>query len=159
MKKVDQINQLIRDYSLHPEEVYIDQKTGLKIIRRTGYKKIQAKKGIVIDVDCQHSTHDSAVVKAHGELTYKDASGKPVTVTSTALGEASPLNNKFPYPVSVAQKRAEGRLILDMAGLYAKGFYTEDEIDERIQSDKRKVELEKKAQDSIKATEEKLGIG
>ena len=36
----------------------------------------------------------------------------------TSLGEASPLNNEFPYPIAVAEKRAADRVILKALNIH-----------------------------------------
>jgi len=61
----------------------------------------------------------------------------PVQVTKVSTyGEASPKNNKNPYPWAMAEKRAVDRAILKLLGLH--GFiYSEDEMD--LESDQSKI--------------------
>ena len=61
------------------------------------------------------------------------------TNNTETFGEVSPRNNDFNYPIAIAQKRAESRLILELAGLTESGWMSEDEIDNNVhQSNKAK---------------------
>lgn len=139
MNNQEQVNNLIKEYTLSPDDVYIDNIKKFKIVRRKGYKKIQSKLNIIIEFGLSHSSPDSAVVIARS----------PSHKKRETFGEASPKNNTFPYPVAVAQKRAEGRLILEVSGLYQKGFITEDEIDEKVEGEKIIKLQEKKVKEAI----------
>ena len=44
-----------------------------------------------------------------------------------SFGEVSPLNNNFPYPVSIAEKRAVDRAILKALGIHGK-YYSDAEM-------------------------------
>ena len=44
-----------------------------------------------------------------------------------SFGEVSPLNNNFPYPVSVAEKRAVDRSVLKALGIHGK-YYSDVEM-------------------------------
>lgn len=150
MSNRELITALIKRFDLHPDDAYIDIKEGFKIIRRRGYMKIQHKIRLEISLNVEAAGADWAIVKARGI--------HPTMITRQTLGEANPLNSSFPYPAAVAQKRAEGRLILEMADLYIEGWMTEDEIDQQV---KGKALLDKRAKqsaDSIDATIDQLGL-
>jgi len=54
-----------------------------------------------------------------------DASGNTVTT----FGEASAQNNRNPYPVAMAEKRAMSRAVLKLTGFYELDAKGEDEMD------------------------------
>lgn len=88
------------------------------VVKKSGVRKIREKigvYGISYEVKSYVVGPDGkghAVVTASGAITK----GQNV-ITHEETGEASPENNSFPYPVAVAQKRAESRLVLRMAGV------------------------------------------
>jgi hypothetical protein len=143
------INDVIKKFGIEPKDVFLHESKKYKIIKRSGYLQIAKKINLQILISLEYTNGvDSAVVSA---------SFGGVTV----LGEASPRNCTFEYPVAVAQKRAEGRAILQYAELYEKGFITEDEIDFTFDEEKilKKVQAAKNVgKASIEATKAKLGI-
>ncbi len=144
----DSILQLHKKYKLHPTDAYIHSQKNYKVINRRGCKKIQAQEKIHMKfiLDYTDGSHN-CVVRAIGSKF-----GDPQYQNRETYGECSPRNSNFIYPHSVAQSRAEGRLILELAGLYEKGFITEDEIDEKFLVDKVVKEREETAKGSIDAT-------
>ena len=58
------------------------------------------------------------------------------------LGEASPKNNTFNYPVAIAEKRAVDRAILKALGIHGK-YYSDAEIDNEIPTDNSDLILER----------------
>lgn len=155
MSNREQITKLIKDYDLHADDVYIHKTEGWKIIKRRGYKRIQAGLKIEIDYKCPHATADFAVIIATGSMW--PIGGNSAVMRST-LGEASPRNSTFEYPVAVAQKRAEGKLILEMANLYQKGFMTEDEVDLTTKSNALIKKNEKIGKSSVDGALSELGL-
>ena len=140
-----ELKEIINEFDLHADDVYVHKTKGWKIIKRRGYKAIQVKLGLDIVFDLAYTDgKDCAVVKAKGY-----SKSKQVRET---YGEASPKNNTFAYPIAVAQKRAEGRLILEIADLYRKGWMTEDEIDENVEREKIISRQDKKSKDAVDAT-------
>lgn len=153
MTNKDQLSKVIKDYGLHAEDVFIHASKGYKIIKRRGYKRIQAQLKIDIKFALAHSNGvDSCVIIATGHT-----HGTPMI--RETLGEASPRNSTFKYPHAVAQKRAEGRLILEIAGLYEDGWMTEDEIDETVVVEKAKNKATKTGEKAEKGALQKLGLG
>ncbi len=150
-----QVTELIKKYNLHADDVYVHQTEGFKIIKRRGYKKIQAALDINIKFSVPHAGADFAVVVAEGEMATWD--GKQY-IRRSSIGEANANNNTFPYPVNVAQKRAEGRLILEMANLYQEGWMAEEEIDFTMKAKTIKQKAADTAAQSNQATLNALGI-
>lgn len=154
MNNREQLTKLIKKYSLSADDVYVHEK-GWKIIKRRGYKQIQKKLDIEILFDVPHAGENYAVVVAKGQMTSDD---KRIYITRSTTGEASPRNSSFEYPVAVAQKRAEGKLILEMADLYQEGYMTEDEVDLSVKSNALIEKNEKVGKKSVDETEKLLGI-
>ena len=57
------------------------------------------------------------------------------------IGEASPGNNKNSYPVSMALKRAEDKIVIHLAKLREHGVYSSEEADEFKSKPSRKTNL------------------
>jgi hypothetical protein len=70
-----------------------------------------------------------ATVKMTGHLKNEEG-GNAITT----FGEAAPWNNTMGYPVAMAEKRALSRLVLKLTGIYALGYYGEDEADDFAQA-------------------------
>lgn len=153
MTNREELTKLIKQYSLSADDVYVHDTEGYKIIKRRGYKKIQAALDIQINFEVPHAGVNFAVVIAKGTA-FKTAEN----ITRSTTGEANPDNNTFPYPVAVAQKRAESRLIIELAGLYESGWMGEEEIDFSIKSDKVKAKMTKKGEKSIDSALSKMGL-
>ena len=151
------MTKLIKDYGLHADDVFVHESGEYKIIRRRGYKKIQEDLDIGIKFELAHAGNKEAVVIATGTANLK-RNGSFKNIHRQTFGEASPDNSTFEYPVSVAQKRAECRLILEMAQLYEQGFYGEDEIDETVKGSKLKKKADKVGTASVDNTLSKLGL-
>lgn len=117
---------LIKKFHLTPEiDFFVNEKEGNKIITRSGFLKIKRiiEAEVTLEMISLSADHQYCVIKASGKATLDN---KPRT--SQMLGEVSPKNNTYaPYPIAVAQKRAEGRVVIDLAGLSEEGYMTEDE--------------------------------
>tara|TARA_R100001086_G_scaffold246374_1_gene178509 strand:- start:787 stop:1374 length:588 start_codon:yes stop_codon:yes gene_type:complete len=59
----------------------------------------------------------------------------------TSLGEASPLNNEFPYPIAVAEKRAADRVILKALNIHG-DLYSQSEIPPQQRNENQGIKLE-----------------
>ena len=148
------IVELIKKYALHPEDAYIHSQKKYKVINRKGYKKIQAIEKIKLKLILEYTNGlDSCVVRAIG-----GKHGQAEHLLRETYGEVSPRNSLFIYPHSVAQARAEGRLILELAGLYEQGFITEDEIDESFHKQKIVEDRKKVASDSVQDTLQRMNL-
>lgn len=58
-----------------------------------------------------------------------------------SFGEVSPLNNDFPYPVSVAEKRAVDRSVLKALGIHGK-YYSDVEMPPEPRTENQGVDLD-----------------
>ena len=79
-----------------------------------------------------------------------------------SFGEVSPLNNNFPYPVSIAEKRAVDRAILKALGIHGK-YYSDAEMppknrnqNQGIDADHAKIILDRIANISHQANLDQL---
>jgi len=59
----------------------------------------------------------------------------------TSLGEASPLNNEFPYPIAVSEKRAVDRVILKALNIHG-DLYSQSEIPPQQRNENQGIKLE-----------------
>ncbi len=58
-----------------------------------------------------------------------------------SFGEVSPLNNDFPYPVSVAEKRAVDRAVLKALGIHGK-YYSDVEMPPEKKTENQGIKLD-----------------
>ena len=58
-----------------------------------------------------------------------------------SFGEVSPLNNNFPYPVSIAEKRAVDRAVLKALGIHGK-YYSDAEMPPKQRNENQGVDLD-----------------
>lgn len=78
-----------------------------------------------ITFDCNHIIEASSKERVAVIL----VTGRMGDHSEWSIGEASPANNKNPYPFAMAEKRAKDRVALKLLGLH--GFiYAEDEADD-----------------------------
>lgn len=152
MNNRELLTKVIKTYGLHADDVYI-HKEGWKIIKRRGYKRIQTKLGLSISFKIPHAGENFAVVVA-----TTDYDGGGLIQYRSTIGEASPRNSSFEYPVAVAQKRAEGKLILEIAELYQEGFMTEEEVDLSTKFGALIDKNEKVGKDAVEDAAAKLGL-
>lgn len=127
------IIDLILKYKLRLNDIYIHN-DGWKIISNDGIKNIIRQEAFNVSKFLVHYTpaEKAAVVSCTVTKPHSTESDR----SYTALGEAHPDNNTFQYPVNVAEKRAESRAVLMMAGLYDQGVRGEDEIDHMVKASK-----------------------
>jgi hypothetical protein len=62
----------------------------------------------------------------------------------TSLGEVSPLNNEFPYPISVAEKRAADRVILKALNIHG-DYYSQSELAPEQRNENQGIRMESAA--------------
>lgn len=135
---------IVKKYKLTAEEMWIDVQKGYRIINRLGISKIKHSVSIVVKLHLSYIGPEGVVVKAVGQSPDK-------SVPVETFGECNPKNNAFPYPVAIAQKRAESRAVLELVDIY--GFvYGEDEIDEVAATDALIEKRKKGAEKSVQAT-------
>lgn len=73
---------------------------------------------------------DPVVIESSAEkkIAVISVSGKLGDHTEWSIGEATPYNNKNPYPFAMAEKRAKDRVVLKLVGLHGE-IYSEEEAD------------------------------
>lgn len=103
-KQRKELNAIFKKYKLD-RNVHVFQSDDFTKITRQGIQNIQNQEGIQVKYELVHCDNNQAVVKASG---YFEA------ISYETFGEAAPSNNTFKFPVAMAQKRAQERLILDM---------------------------------------------
>jgi hypothetical protein len=127
------LKRMYLENGLAPDDIFIierRQKSGkiskIPTIKRTGIEKIMSRHNITIAyepivMDLENKT---VVLKAVANMKV----GKSDVKNVMSHGEASPDNNRNPYPVAMAEKRAKSRVTLMLVGGYKHGLYSEDEI-------------------------------
>lgn len=121
--KRERLKNLYEEYQLSKEDIFSLKFGSIStpIITRTGIDKIQATAKIKIQFnEIEYTPGISAAVKATATLgdNYVES-----------YGEANNKNNKNPYPLAMAEKRAMSRVILKLTGFYQLGVFGEDESD------------------------------
>lgn len=122
------LKRLYIENGLVREDVYKD-KRGFSTITRSGVDKIAAKNGITIgyEVILLDVKEGECVLKAAATMKV----GNEVKNVMD-FGEASVTNNLTgggkKWLVSMAKKRAMGRVVLTLAGFYEQGMYSKDEM-------------------------------
>lgn len=95
----NELNEIYKKYSLvEDKHIYYDKEGGYTIFTRLAILKIAKAESIKIE-------HD---VYFHNELIVVKASANG----ESTFGEASPNNNSWPFPVNIAEKRADSRLVI-----------------------------------------------
>ena len=124
----DKLRAIYNEYGLTPDDTFTMRRGGrdIPMITRPGLDKIQRQlsdDGWQVEISLKHCNADAtaAVVMASA---HKDGG---VTMVES-FGEANDQNCQNPYRVAMAEKRARGRVILRVAGLYELGVHTEDEF-------------------------------
>ncbi|HUN55897.1 MAG TPA: hypothetical protein VMU29_12135 [Smithella sp.] len=140
----------LSDFFIHKDGwIIINQKAIRKLIHR---HDITIKKELCfVSNDLQY-----AVIKCSGEISHVYTGPFPELPKTKkrfheSLGEVSPLNNTFKeFPISVAEKRAESRVVLNLLGLYSQNWRGEYEIDEQVKAE----QMIQKRQENTKKQEE-----
>lgn len=124
MNRTEILRELYKKYGLVQEDVFVQKLGGKEIptITRTGIEKIQGYLGIKLSYEVVHISPDQKCV------TIKCSGIKDGEVLVESYGESSPDNTKQSYPVAMAEKRAKARVVLQVAGFYQQGVYSEDEL-------------------------------
>lgn len=117
--------ELFRENGLDPEDVFVSNH--FTIVTRTGIEKIQAKKNISVEFIVESLQPDFVVMRAIGTMAESDEEDSTIHVVET-FGSATSKNNRNPYAVEMAEKRALSRCVLKLCGLYReKDVIGEDE--------------------------------
>src|SRR6478609_9477879 len=140
------IQSLIKKYQLGVKDVYA-HKDGWKLVTSDGIRRIIFIEKIRISKAlCFISPDGKTAVVSCSAAQHNPDGADP---SYMALGEVSPDNNTFAYPINVCEKRAEGRAVLNLIGLYADGFRSELEIDEFVVASKMLERIEAKSTSAI----------
>ncbi len=99
------------------------------IVRRAGVEKIAIAAKIKLRYEVIHIdlAQKHACVKCVAHQVLEDGT---VIARAESFGESTPYNTKNAYPVSMAEKRAKARAILQLTEFYSEGVYSEDEADD-----------------------------
>jgi len=148
------IQSLIKKYQLGVKDVYAHKDGERKLVSADGIRRMIYIERIRISKGLLFISPDgkTAVVSCNASKAYKAPSDR----SYMALGEVSPENNTFIYPINTAEKRAEARAVLNVLGLYAQGFRGETEIDEYVASAKMIEKIETKSTSAIQETVSQL---
>ena len=112
----------------------IKMTNGNYIIKHYEVEKLAREFGIITNIGLVYCdlNNSCAVVKATAQY-----QGDKVET----LGEVSPLNNTFAYPISVAEKRAVDRAILKVLGLHGK-YYSDVEMPPEKKTENQGIKLD-----------------
>ena len=107
---------------------------GSYIIKHYEVENLAREFGVLTNIELVNCdlTKSCAVVKAQASFEGK---------THESLGEVSPLNNTFVYPVAVAEKRAVDRAILKALGLHGK-YYSDVEMPPEKKTENQGIKLD-----------------
>jgi len=95
-------------------------KPGKWIIKHLEVEGLAQHYNIETNIDLVHCNLDKDIAVVKAAALYK-------TKKFTTLGEASPKNNQFDYPVAIAEKRAVDRAILKALGIHG-NVYSDQEM-------------------------------
>ena len=112
----------------------IKMDNGSYIIKHYEVENLAREFGVITNIELVNCdlTKSCAVVKAQASFEGK---------THESLGEVSPLNNTFIYPVAVAEKRAVDRAILKALGLHGK-YYSDVEMPPEKKTENQGIKLD-----------------
>lgn len=112
----------------------IKMDNGSYIIKHYEVENLAREFGVLTNIELVNCdlSKSCAVVKAQASFEGK---------THESLGEVSPLNNTFVYPVAVAEKRAVDRAILKALGLHGK-YYSDVEMPPEKKTENQGIKLD-----------------
>ena len=112
----------------------IKMDNGSYIIKHYEVENLAREFGVITNIELVNCdlTKSCAVVKAQAAFEGK---------IHESLGEVSPLNNTFVYPVAVAEKRAVDRAILKALGLHGK-YYSDVEMPPEKKTENQGIKLD-----------------
>ena len=112
----------------------IKMDNGSYIIKHYEVENLAREFGVITNIELVNCdlSKSCAVVKAQASFEGK---------THESLGEVSPLNNTFVYPVAVAEKRAVDRAILKALGLHGK-YYSDVEMPPEKKTENQGIKLD-----------------
>jgi len=127
--KTARFKELVELYGLTKDSFHKDSR-GFIIVTREGIERIQGVLSIRVGFAPVPEFTDVATgmycVKGFGRVRQEDGTFLQIE----SFGECSPKNNRNPYPIAMAEKRALSRVVLKAAGMYELGVYGEDEMND-----------------------------
>lgn len=127
--KADIMNRIFKQNGLVESDLYED-KRGFKLIKREGIEKIIAHKNIQMQLELKLCNlgipdgKDNVVVMATGKM------GNVIIQSFGSANDTTCNTMQKGIMVEMAEKRAKARSVLQLAGLYKEGIYSEDEFPE-----------------------------
>ena len=100
-------------------------KPGKWIIKHLEVEGLAQHYNIETNIDLVHCNLDKDIAVVKAVALHK-------TKKFTTLGEASPKNNQFEYPVAIAEKRAVDRAILKALGIHGNVYSDEEMPNEKL---------------------------
>ena len=117
----ERLTKIFKEHGLDPEDVFVSNH--FTIVTRTGIEKIQAKREIEVEYLVESLDPEFVVIRAIGTMEDEENTHRIET-----FGSATKQNNRNPYAVEMAEKRALSRCVLKLVGLYReKDVIGEDE--------------------------------
>ena len=127
--KTARFKELVELYGLTKDCFHKDSR-GFIIVTREGIERIQGVLSIRVGFAPVPEFTDVSTgmycVKGFGRVRQEDGTFLQIE----SFGECSPKNNRNPYPIAMAEKRALSRVVLKAAGMYELGVYGEDEMND-----------------------------
>ena len=136
------LQEIYKIFDLNRSNIFIGD--DFFIFDKPGIQKIKNKIGAEIKFSLEYQYLNYVTIRGEGQAVID---GQSISIVN--FGEASPANNEFPFPVAVALKRCESRIVLEMAGLYEKGFRGDVEFDGVPKKDSK---LSKESSKTVKQT-------
>ena len=122
------LTRLYKENGLVREDVHKDPR-GFSTITRSGVDKIAAKNGITIgyEVILLDVEKGECVLKAAATMKVGNEVKNVMSFGEASVGKNLSGGGKK-WLVSMAEKRAMGRVVLKLAGFYEQGMYSKDEM-------------------------------
>lgn len=130
------IEQLLKEHKIDVKTgVWKHAQSGKTIVLHKALEQLASAMGIYFElpqlVNANQDAGSVALIVTGYTQTVKDDDGKVIEKARTewSFGEATPKNNKNPYPFAMAEKRAKDRVILKLIGVHGE-VYSDVEADD-----------------------------
>jgi hypothetical protein len=143
------LNNLYKEYELTKADVFSHRHYVL--ITRSGMEKIQAKSGILSKMELVSGGPQHAIIK--GVFANPNTQEEAETFAS-----ANPDNSTSAYYAEMAEKRCLSRGILKLLGLYALGFFGDDEFDTKTMSESEATAYKNSRRSIYQSDEKKRAV-
>lgn len=153
----DRLNAICKRFRLNARE-HVTVTDDFKIINRAGIGRIRDLERIEINYKLEYQFEKYVTIHGTGRRKgVPDVDDGELPMIYEDYGETSPENCTFKFPVAVAKKRCESRIVLEMVGLYSEGFRGQDEMEN--QPIPKKSNVQKDGGKATQATLDKLKNG